>query len=153
MTKLTHLTRGRVFPILALVLIMGCAPQPSFHGFVPSEAALAEVEVGRDTRDTVAEKLGRPGAAGLMEGAGWYYVQSDWVRRGWSAPVEIDRQVVAISFDSADRVSNIERFGIDDGQVVALSRRVTDTGPTGGSLLRRLFGNLGRFAPGLIDGG
>lgn len=153
MTKLTHLTRARALPIVALVLIVGCAPQPRFHGFVPTDAALAEVEVGQDTRESVAQKLGRPGAAGMMEGAGWYYVQSDWVQRGWRAPVEIDRQVVAISFDSDDRVSNIERFGIEDGQVVALSRRVTDSGPTGGTLLRRIFGNLGRFAPGLIDGG
>ena len=151
MTQLTHPTRAWVLPILALVLFIGCAPQPSFHGFAPSDEELAEIQVGRDTRETVAEKLGRPGAAGLMEGAGWYYVQSDWLRQGWRAPVEIDRQVVAVSFDASDRVTNIERFGIEDGQVVSLSRRVTDSGPTGGTLLRRLFGNLGRFAPGLID--
>lgn len=135
---------------MAVGLLVGCAPQPRFHGFAPTEAQLAEIQVGRDTRETVAARIGQPGTSGLMSGSGWYFVQSDWLHQGWRAPVEVDRQVVAISFDANDRVSNIERFGIERGQVVVLSRRVTDSGPTGGTLLRRLFGNLGRIAPGMF---
>ena len=147
---LQRAARAPVLAMLAAMLIAACSPQPRFHGFAPGDDELAEIEVGRDTRETVAERLGRPGTSGLMAGSGWYYVQSDWEQQGWRAPVEVDRQVVAISFDSSDRVSNIERFGLENGQVVALSRRVTDTGPSGGALLRRIFGNLGRFAPGMF---
>lgn len=68
-------------------------------------------------------------------------------------PVEIDRQIVAISFDSGNRVSNIERFGLADGEIVALSRRVTDTGPSGMSVLRQLMANFGRFNPTQMLGG
>ena len=152
LTSLQQTARAPFMALLAATLIAACAPQPRFHGYAPTDAELAEIAVGRDTRETVAEQIGRPGTSGLMEGSGWYYVQSDWLHQGWRAPVEIDRQVVAITFDNSDRVSNIERFGIENGQVVALSRRVTDTGPTGGTLLRRLFGNLGRFAPGMFGG-
>lgn len=138
--------------IVALVAVVtlalsACTPVQRFHGYAPSDIELAEIEVGQDTRESVAEKVGRPSVSGVMEGGAWYYVQSDWVEEGWRAPVETKREVVAISFDARDRVSNVERFGLQDGQVVALSRRVTTSGPTGQSVLRQLLGSLGRFNP------
>jgi outer membrane protein assembly factor BamE (lipoprotein component of BamABCDE complex) len=146
MTKLTEWMRvGLWLPMFAILVLTACTPAQRFHGYAPTDIDLASVEVGRDTRDTVTEKLGRPGVGGVMNGSGWYYVQSDWVSEGWRAPVEVDRQVVAISFDSRDRVSNVERFGLQDGQVVALSRRITQTGPAGQSFLRQIFNNLGNF--------
>ncbi|NBD28772.1 MAG: outer membrane protein assembly factor BamE [Alphaproteobacteria bacterium] len=135
------------------VALSACSPVQRFHGYAPDDTQLAEIEVGQDSRETVVEKVGRPGVAGVMEGGAWYYVQSDWVERGWRAPVETRREVVAISFDNRDRVSNIERFGLQDGQVVALSRRVTTTGPSGQSILRQLLGSIGRFSPTQILGG
>ncbi len=140
-----------VTPFLFLALA-GCSPIQRFHGYAPDDTQLAEIEVGRDTRATVAEKVGRPGMSGVMEGSAWYYVQSDWVEQGWRAPVEVNREVVAISFDGADRVSNIERFGLQDGEVVPLSRRVTSTGPTGLTMLRQLLSNLGQFNPAQMLG-
>jgi outer membrane protein assembly factor BamE (lipoprotein component of BamABCDE complex) len=106
------------------------------------------IEVGRDTRETVAEKVGRPGMSGVMEGSSWYYVQSDWLEQNYRAPVEVRREVVAISFNPAGRVANIERFGMEQGNVITLSRRVTDDGPSSASILRSLFSNFGRFNPG-----
>jgi outer membrane protein assembly factor BamE (lipoprotein component of BamABCDE complex) len=132
--------------VVTLVL-SACTPVQRFHGYAPTDTELAEIEVGQDTRESVAEKVGRPGVAGVMQGGAWYYVQSDWVEEGWRAPVETKREVVAISFDANDRVSNVERFGLQDGQVVALSRRVTASGPMGQSVLRQLLGSIGRFNP------
>ena len=67
-------------------------------------------------------------------------------------PQEIDRQVVAVSFDANGVVANIERFGLERGRVVTLSRRVTDSGVTGVSLAGQLLGNLGNFNPAGIIG-
>ncbi|WP_439560908.1 outer membrane protein assembly factor BamE [Roseinatronobacter sp.] len=133
-------------PVLLLALV-ACSPVARFHGYAPDDVQLSEIEVGRDTRETVEQKIGRPGVSGVMEGSGWFYVQSDWIDEGWRPPVEVDRQIVAITFDSSDRVSNIERFGLEDGEIVPLSRRVTDTGPSGMSVLRQLMSNFGRFNP------
>jgi len=144
------------FFALVAVLTMSlaaCTPVQRFHGYAPDDMQLAEIEVGQDSRDTVAEKVGRPGVSGVMEGGAWYYVQSDWVEQGWRAPVETRREVVAISFGAGDRVSNIERFGLEDGNIVALSRRVTASGPAGQSVLRQLLGSLGQFNPAQILGG
>lgn len=131
--------------VLGLVLIAAaCSPIMRFHGYAPSEQDLAQIVVGQDTRQTVAQKIGQPGMGGVMEGSGWFYVQSDWRERGWRAPVETDRQVVAITFDERDRVANIERFGLAEGEVVALSRRVTDSGPRP-SVLSQVLSVLGQF--------
>ncbi|GAB4268203.1 MAG: outer membrane protein assembly factor BamE [Pararhodobacter sp.] len=137
---------GRWLMRAALILaIAACSPINRYHGYAPTDEDLSQIVVGQDTRETVAEKIGRPGMSGVMEGSDWFYVQSDWEHRAWRAPVEIDRQVVAISFDSRDRVANIERFGLEDGEVVALSRRVTDTGPRP-SVMSQVLRVLGQFS-------
>lgn len=135
------------------LILIGCSPVMRFHGYAPDDTQLTEIEIGQDTRETVADKVGRPGVSGVMQGGAWYYVQSDWQEEGWRAPVEVKREVVAISFDSRDRVANIERYGLEDGQVVALSRRVTSTGPSGQSILRQLLGSIGQFNPAQMLGG
>lgn len=129
---------------VALVLA-ACTPIIRDHGYVPTDLELTEVEVGKDTRDTVAEKVGRPSAAGLLNDVGWYYVRSRWETVGARAPREADRQVVAITFTEAGVVSNVERFGLERGQIVVLSRRVTDTNIKGISFIRQALGNLGRI--------
>jgi outer membrane protein assembly factor BamE (lipoprotein component of BamABCDE complex) len=133
---------------LMLVALVGCTDIVRHHGYAPAEEDLATLSVGKDTRDSVAFKVGRPTAAGVMQDGAWYYVQSRWSQRGAAEMRETERQVVAISFDSAGRVSNIERFGLEDGQVVALSRRVTDSNIKGVSLVRQLLRNVGRVDPG-----
>lgn len=130
---------------VACIAMTACSPIQRFHGYAPDDTQLAEIDVGRDTRDDVAEKIGRPGMTGVMEGSSWYYVQSDWLHRGWRAPVEQRRELVAISFNQNDLVSSIERFGLEDGEVVPLSRRVTSTGDTRATLLRQILRNFGRF--------
>ena len=137
-----------VLVILALIAgLAACSPVMRFHGYAPSDADLAEIQVGRDTRETVQQRLGRPGMGGVLDGSDWFYVQSDWQERPLRAPVELRREVVAISFDNRGTVRNVERFGLQDGEVVQLSRRVTDTGPRGPGFLRSIFSALGQFNP------
>lgn len=127
------------------LLLAACSPIMRYHGYAPTDDDLAQIEIGRDTRESVAQKIGRPGMGGVMEGSGWFYVQSDWHHREWRAPEEVDRQVVAISFDQRDRVTNIERFGLEDGEVVAISRRITDAGPQP-SVMTQVLRVLGQFS-------
>jgi outer membrane protein assembly factor BamE (lipoprotein component of BamABCDE complex) len=135
---------------LMLGLVAACTPLYRNHGYVPREDELALIEVGTDTRETVAEKIGRPSAAGLLNDVGWYYVQSRYELRGGRAPKETDRQVVAITFTEDGRVTNVGRYGLEDGRVVALSRRVTESNIRSVSLIRQLLGNLGNLRAGDI---
>ena len=143
---------GRAALAILVALVIACSPVYRNHGYIPSDDELALIEVGVDTRETVAVAVGRPSAAGLLNDLGWYYVQSRWKSRGALPPLEEDRQVVAISFTDDGIVENIERFGLDQGQIVPISRRVTETNVKGASLVRQLFGNIGGISAGsLLD--
>lgn len=130
---------------MVLLVVAGCSAVYRNHGYVPTDDELALIEVGSDTRDTVAATIGRPSAAGLLNDVGWYYVQSRWKHYGALPPREEDRQIVAITFTEEGVVENVERFGLEQGRVVALSRRVTDSNIKGMTVLRQLFGSLGRL--------
>lgn len=136
---------------LALVVIAAlsaCSTVYRNHGYVPSEADLAEVVVGVDTRDTVAETVGTPSSSGLLSDSGYYYVRSRVRHQGMREPKVVERQLVAISFSSSGVVENIERFELEDGKPIRLTRRVTETSIQNQSLLRQLMGNIGNFNPG-----
>ena len=135
--------------LVSLVMLSACAAKlTDSHGYVPDDALLAEVKVGIDTKETVGRILGRPGTEGIIDDLGWYYVKSDYETFLWREPVEVNREVVAVSFQESGIVENVERFGLEEGRVVVLSRRVTTSNTRGISFLRQLFSNLGNFNPG-----
>jgi outer membrane protein assembly factor BamE (lipoprotein component of BamABCDE complex) len=116
------------------------------HGYVPLDEDLQQIAVGVDTKDTVGDLVGRPTTSGILSAGGWYYVESKFRAYGIREREELSREVVAISFDQDGVVENIERFGMEDGKVIAISRRVTDSNIKGTSFLRQLFGSVGNFA-------
>jgi len=136
-----------------LILAVGaCAATFENHGYVPSDTDLEQIVVGVDTRDTVADAVGRPTSFGVLETGGWYYTQSRWRNFAFKAPKIIDRQLVAITYSDVGVVENIERFTLEDGRVIALSRRVTNSNVKGISLIRQLLGNFGNFTAGQFLG-
>lgn len=132
--------------MLALVAsVAACSPIYRNHGYVPSEQELAQVEVGKDTRETVGQKIGRPSTQGLLNDVGWFYVQSRYKQVGPKAPQEIERQVLAVTFNDKGVVENIARYGLEDGKVVQISRRVTETNVKGLSFIQQILGTFGRL--------
>lgn len=143
--------RTVVMTVLCAVVV-SCTAVYRNHGYAPTETDLSLLTVGQDTRDTVQAAVGPPSATGLLTADAWYYVQSRFRLFGPREPEEIDRQVVAISFAEDGTITNIERFGLEQGQVVALSRRVTETNIKGVTLIQQLLGNFGRIDAGQILG-
>lgn len=133
-----------------VLAIAACSPLFRNHGYVPADEDLAQLVVGKDTRETAGPKVGRPSTSGLLADTGWYYVQSRWEQKGVLPPREIDRQVVALSFSESGTLTNVEKFGLERGQIVPLSRRVTETNVKGLSVLSRLFASFGRVSAGQL---
>ena len=142
----------RMTLVVSLVALHACSAQMRDHGYVPSEEDLSSITVGLDTRDSVVALVGSPTAGGVLSDSGMYYVASTFRHFGALAPREVDREVVAITFGGDGVVDNITRYGLDDGRVVQLSRRVTDDNIRDTTLIRQLFGALGRFDAGTILG-
>lgn len=128
-----------------LVILAGCAATFTNHGYTPTEAELESIIVGVDNRDSVEETVGRPSSTGVLQEGGWFYISSKVRYYTYNEPEVIDRQLVAISFNSRGTVTNIERFTLADGQVITLSRRVTKTGIKGVGFIQQMLRNLGNF--------
>ena len=129
---------------LCLFAVISCTPVYRNHGYTPSETQLANLVVGVDTRATVEETLGPPTISDAETGR-LYYISSRWRHYGMNPPKPISRNIVAVALDSSEVVANISRYGLEDGEIVALTRRVTDGGTEEISFLRQLLGNIGRF--------
>ncbi|GHE86948.1 outer membrane protein assembly factor BamE [Aliiroseovarius zhejiangensis] len=138
-------TGKMITAMLLVALVASCSAIYRNHGYMPPKEDVDLIEVGKDTRETVGASIGKPGTSGLLAGSGYYYVRSRFKHYLYNAPQEIDREVLAITFTEKGVVENIERFGLEDGRVVVLERRVTDSNIKGIGFLRQLFGSIGRI--------
>ena len=138
---------------LAIALALsGCGAVEREHGYAPSGDVLDRIVVDVDTRDSVAEQVGRPSTSALIGEDAWYYVESLWRSRGPLPPEEVTREVVAISFGDDGTVRNIERFGLEEGRAIALNRRVTDDNIADVSFLSQLLGSIGNISAEELTG-
>jgi len=133
---------------LAALLALGlsaCAATYVNHGYIPPPEELETILPGVDTRASVENAIGRPTASGVVGENTWFYVASRQRFYTYQAPEVIEREIVAISFDERGVVQNIRELGLEDGQVVRLSRRVTESNIQEVTFLRQLLGNFGRI--------
>lgn len=140
----TGKTRNGAAILAVAALTAACTPVERFHGFAPAAADLAAVQVGQATRATVIERFGPPTSQGILGNDDFYYVSSTFRHFGAFAPEETRREVTAVSFDAGGIVSNITRYGLEDGQVVVLDRRVTEDGINDVTFLGQLLGSFGQ---------
>lgn len=154
MNDLVKVYAGRITRTLAvgcLVLTLAaCVERMRSHGYVPEAEDLDQITVGVDTKETVAEVLGAPSTAGITDDSGYYYVRSLVRHLGPTNPKVVEREVVAVTFDDAGVVQNIERYGLEDGRAVVLARRVTTNETGGNGILAQLLRNIGNFNPAAV---
>ena len=137
--------------LLAAAVLCGsamaaCAPVASNHGFVALDVKPNEVKVGEDTKSTVLERLGSPSAKSTFDGNTWFYMSQSVERMAFYRPRVTKREVVAVSFDGAEKVASVNSYTLADGKVIALNGRETPTRGRELTILEQLLGNVGRVA-------
>ena len=130
-----------------LILAIACSPIYTNHGFIPPDDELESLEVGVANREEVLEITGTPMTTNDTYGEAWYFVSSRFRQDGYKEAKEVERQVLAISFDETGTVSNIEKFALRDGRTVAISRRVTETNVGRLTFVDQIMRGLGRIDP------
>lgn len=139
--------RLAAFLASAAVSLAACGPTYQNHGYIPPQEDLDQIVVGIDTRASVEETLGSVGATSVREDNALYFVRSRVRTLAMLDPEVVQRDVVAVSFTENGVVENVETFGLERGQVVQLTRRVTDSSVAGKGFFRQLIGNIGSFGP------
>ena len=135
------LRRAGVALLLSSVLASACAPTIQVHGYVPPPADVARIKPG-DTSATVEEVLGRPASNGIIRDTAWYYVQSTVQNYTYNPPRVVDRVVLAVTYNDNGVVTGVTRYGLEDGRIIDLTTRTTETGGRELGVLEQLFGNI-----------
>jgi outer membrane protein assembly factor BamE (lipoprotein component of BamABCDE complex) len=141
----------RIFLAGALVLsgLAACAPIKDVRGYIPDEERVGAIKIGADTRDSVQEKLGTPSSTAAFGDPTWYYISTEQERYAFFHPDVTKRQILAVEFNDDGKVADVRKYGIEDGQVIALVDRETPSRGKEMSLLQQLFGNMGGLPAGM----
>jgi outer membrane protein assembly factor BamE (lipoprotein component of BamABCDE complex) len=131
--------------IFAGVALAACAPIRQVSGYQAIDHLPADVKVGMDTKSTVLDQLGSPSAQSTFDTNTWYYVTQLSAEIGYHKPRVTKRVVVAITFDKdSEKVTQVEKYGLKDGKVMAYNDRETPTRGRELSWVEQLLGNVGR---------
>ncbi len=137
--------------IAAAAILMGCVPVENQRGYVPDMQAVASIEVGMDTKDTVSKKLGDPSTSASFGNDIWYYISSHVEQNAFFAPHATDRNILAVEFAKDGKVADIHKYTLADGRVVDFVSRETPTRGRELTLLQQIFnavpGQIGQSAP------
>jgi len=144
---------GRIGALLAVAsLAAGCTPIVGHRGYLNDEFLVRSVQPGVDNRMSVERALGHPTLESQFGENVWYYVGSTTAQKPFTTPRIIDQSVLAIRFDDAGNVRDVQRTGME--QVVRLSPN-SDKTPTLGrerGFLEDLFGNIGQVGAAGMGG-
>ncbi|NCV49629.1 MAG: outer membrane protein assembly factor BamE [Rhodobacterales bacterium] len=126
---------------LLVSLFISCTTNIKNYGYIPTKSELDTLVIGKDSKESVSKKVGRPATEGL-EGS-FYYVRSTFNESGLRSAQLIDRTVVLLSFDKRNLLKNVETFSVDKKTVVRLDYRVTETALDNKNIFQQIVGSIG----------
>ena len=137
------------FLACAAITLAGCSSIRESRGYIKNALLTNAIAPGIDNQRSVEGALGRPSFTSQFGQPTWYYVSSTTGRGPFVSPRIQEHSVLAVKFDAAGKVVEVDRSGID--KVVYLDPESDET-PTLGrerGFLEDLFGNIGSVgAPG-----
>jgi len=143
--------RSLSFSLLAATLLTGCVPVENQRGYVPDMEAVASIQVGMDSKETVSKKLGDPSTAATFGNDVWYYMSAHVEQNAFFAPRATERNILAIEFTKDGKVADMHHYTLSDGRVVDFASRETPTRGRELTLLQQIFnavpGQIGQAAP------
>ena len=138
--------------IISTLILTSCSTIYKDHGYLPLDTDLKSVVIGKDSRNSITELLGSPSGSGVLEDGAIFYISTKIKNFLFYEPKVVSRDMIVVSFDEKDLVENVERFSLEDGRVVVLSRRVTSAPAKGPKILTQILGNLGNADAGTLLG-
>ena len=118
------------------------------RGYFFDDRSVENIEKGVSDQSAVRDRFGSPTSVSKINNEAYYYIYSRFVTESYRAPEEVDRKVLAIYFDKNKTVRDLAVYGLEDGIIVPIVARTTQTQGSELSALQQIFGNIGRFGDG-----
>ena len=135
----------RISGIVFLIMLQSCSNKTIITGNLPDPDLLANIEVGQVSKNEVLELLGSPSSKATFNDNDWYYISEKTSTKAFFDPEVIDRKVLIIQFDKREIVKKITQLSLEDGEKIQMVDRITPTAGKEMTILKQIFGNVGRF--------
>ena len=134
----------QIFTIIIIFgAVSGCENITDLAGHLPSQEEVATLDIGKDTKQSVFEKIGSPAIEQTIDRNAWYYVASIRQNYAYYPTKIIDRKVMEVRFDAQNVLQGVRTFGIEKGKIVRLDPDQTPSPVSPPNILVRLFRNIG----------
>jgi outer membrane protein assembly factor BamE (lipoprotein component of BamABCDE complex) len=114
-----------LLPLAAAAALIACAPVISQRGYLPDPDTESNIKSGKDTKNSVQERLGYASTTATFGNDSWYYISATEKQVAFFRPVVLKRQVLAVYFDKENKVTDVRHYGLRDGHVIAFESRET----------------------------
>ncbi len=115
------------------------------NGNIPVDEKIAEVHKGQ-TKQDVMNILGAPSLTTGLSDDHWIYMASTMKKVAFLRPEELNRKVLAITFDD-DKITKIEKLSLADGNNIKIDKDVTNATEREQGFFRKYFGGVGSYMP------
>lgn len=126
--------------------LSACAADVNPRGHEPSAEILSQIAPGQQSRNEVRAMLGTPSTTSAFGDETWYYISAMTTQWAYEGTDELQRQVVAISFDDQGLVKEIKTMDKSAGREIDVVERETPAPGRDETVLQQILGNLGRFS-------
>ena len=134
--------------LASTMTLSACGTVIDQHGYVAQTGAIEDISIGMPKRE-VSDILGSHSVITKSNGLSYYYISSKSSRFQVIGSKESERNVVAVHFSRSKRVSKIAHYGLKDGVVFDFIAKKTPSYKKDLNFLQEIFGNVGRFTPGV----
>ena len=128
--------------------LLACAPVIDNRGYVFDESLLPQLVVGTTSEADIITIMGSPSTVSTLNGGAYYYISSRFITEAYREPRETERRVLAIFLDEDKKIRDLGFYTLEDGNIVTIVARTTETQGRELTFLQQIFGNLGRFESG-----
>lgn len=129
----------------ALALSACVEPQVDQRGHVATPGAMEKLQPGQQTRNDVLTLLGSPSTTATFDDETWYYISQRVETTAFLAPETTEQRVVALKFDKAGVLKDMNTYSLQDGRAIEMVDRKTPTAGKELTVIEQIFGNVGRF--------
>ncbi|MDD4520049.1 MAG: outer membrane protein assembly factor BamE [Alphaproteobacteria bacterium] len=105
--------------LIACLFLSSCAGTTSVHGDMPFDEKIALIKP-EQSKAFVEQTLGSPSFNTIFGQRAYVYLQTKCIKKAFFRPEVIERKGLYIAFDAKEKVKEVHKFSLKEGNVIAL---------------------------------